>query len=345
MTGYVFKRYELKYLLTAEQYAAVKKEIESRLVPDAFGKNVIQSLYYDTPDYRLIRESIEKPVFKEKLRLRCYNLNVNDKDVYLEMKRKYDGVVYKRRISCKESEADSLFSGKVPSSQIGKELSYFISFYGDLRPKILILYDREAFFDRSGDLRVTFDKNILYRTDNLNFRLLPMTVAAVIAIVNGNLGVGVAIAGAFGLVRFRSAPGTAREIAAIFIAMASGLAFGTGYLAYGAIFLTACGIILFAFALITEKKKNSKVLEKIIKITIPETLDYTTAFDDVFSEYTVRSELEKVKSVNMGSMFRLSYRVTLKNADCEKNMLDAIRIRNGNLEILCSRADLVEKEL
>lgn len=169
MTGYVFKRYELKYLLTAEQYAAVKKEIESRLVPDAFGKNVIQSLYYDTPDYRLIRESIEKPVFKEKLRLRCYNLNVNDKDVYLEMKRKYDGVVYKRRISCKESEADSLFSGKVFSSQIGKELSYFINFYGDLRPKILILYDREAFFDRGGDLRVTFDKNIRYRTDNLNF--------------------------------------------------------------------------------------------------------------------------------------------------------------------------------
>ncbi len=169
MTGYVFKRYELKYLLTAEQYAAVKKEIESRLVPDAFGKNVIQSLYYDTPDYRLIRESIEKPVFKEKLRLRCYNLNLNDKDVYLEMKRKYDGVVYKRRISCKENEAESFFDGEGQSSQIGKELSYFINFYGDLEPKTLILYDREAFFDRSGDLRVTFDKDIRYRTDYLNF--------------------------------------------------------------------------------------------------------------------------------------------------------------------------------
>ena len=172
-----------------------------------------------------------------------------------------------------------------------------------------------------------------------------MTVAAGIAIVNGNLGVGVAIAGAFGLVRFRSAPGTAREIAAIFIAMAAGLAFGTGYLAYGAIFLVACGIILFVFALITEKKKGAKSLEKIIKITIPETLDYTTVFDDVFSEYTARSELEKVKSVNMGSMFRLSYRVTLKNAESEKALLDAIRIRNGNLEIQCSRADLAEKEL
>ena len=175
--------------------------------------------------------------------------------------------------------------------------------------------------------------------------LLPMTVAAVIAIVNGNLGVGVAIAGAFGLVRFRSAPGTAREIAAIFIAMASGLAFGTGYLAYGAIFLVVCGIILFVFAIINEKKNASKGLEKIIKVTIPETLDYTTVFDDLFSEYTVLSELEKVKTVNMGSMFRLSYRVTLKNAESEKALLDAIRIRNGNLEIQCSRADVVEKEL
>lgn len=174
--------------------------------------------------------------------------------------------------------------------------------------------------------------------------LLPMTVAAVIAIVNGNLGVGVAIAGAFGLVRFRSAQGSAREIAIIFIAMAAGLAFGTGYLAYGAIFIVVSGVILFTFGKLTVKAKALKDKEKILKITIPESLDYTTVFDEVFSEYTDSFSLESVKSVNMGSMFKLSYRITLKNKEKEKDMLDEIRIRNGNLEIQCSRADSIEKE-
>ena len=175
--------------------------------------------------------------------------------------------------------------------------------------------------------------------------LLPMTVAAVIALVNGNLGVGVAIAGAFGLVRFRSAPGTAREIAAIFIAMAAGLAFGMGYIAYGAIFLLGSGGLLFAFGKFAKKAEASRDREKIIKITIPESLDYTEVFDDIFAEYASSAKLEKVKSANMGSMFRLSYRVTLKNAGSEKPMLDAIRTRNGNLEIQCSRADIAENEL
>lgn len=175
--------------------------------------------------------------------------------------------------------------------------------------------------------------------------LLPMTVAAVIALVNGNLGVGVAIAGAFGLVRFRSAPGTAREIAAIFIAMAAGLAFGMGYIAYGAIFLLGSGGLLFAFGKFAKKAEALRDREKIIKITIPESLDYTEVFDDIFAEYASSAKLEKVKSANMGSMFRLSYRVTLKNAGSEKPMLDAIRTRNGNLEIQCSRADIAENEL
>lgn len=175
--------------------------------------------------------------------------------------------------------------------------------------------------------------------------LLPMAVAAVIAIVNGNLGIGVAIAGAFGLVRFRSAPGTAKEIAIIFIAMAAGLAFGTGYLAYGAIFLLGSGIILFIFNRVMLKTKSSKSKEKIINVTIPESLDYTTVFDDIFTEYTTSNELEKVKSVNMGSMFKLTYHVTLKTLENEKAMIDAIRTRNGNLEIQCSRADLDQAEL
>ncbi len=148
--------------------------------------------------------------------------------------------------------------------------------------------------------------------------LLPMTVAAVIALVNGNLGIGVAIAGAFGLVRFRSAPGSAKEISIIFIAMAAGLAFGTGYLAYGAIFLLLCGGLLFAFGKFTAKSKSLKNKEKIIKITIPESLDYSSVFDDIFSEYTLKNELINVKSTNMGSMFRLTYRATLKSLDNEK---------------------------
>ena len=175
--------------------------------------------------------------------------------------------------------------------------------------------------------------------------LIPMAVAAVIALVNGNLGVGVAIAGAFGLVRFRSAAGSAREIAAIFMAMAAGLAFGMGYIAYGAIFLLVCGVLLFAFGKFAAKAKEAKTLEKIVKITIPETLDYTNVFDDIFAEYTNFYELEKVKSTNMGSMFRLSYRVKMKKVANEKAMLDAVRERNGNLEIQCLRADLSEKEL
>ena len=175
--------------------------------------------------------------------------------------------------------------------------------------------------------------------------LIPMAVATVIALVNGNLGVGVAIAGAFGLVRFRSAAGSAREIAAIFMAMAAGLAFGMGYIAYGAIFLLVCGVLLFAFGKFTAKAKEAKTLEKIVKITIPETLDYTNVFDDIFAEYTNSYELEKVKSTNMGSMFRLSYRVKMKKVANEKAMLDAVRERNGNLEIQCLRADLSEKEL
>lgn len=170
MTAYVFKRYELKYLLSHEQYATIKGEIETRLCPDAFRKTTVQSLYFDTENDRLIRASDEKPIFKEKLRARCYGLNDGDKDVFVEMKRKYDGVVYKRRIACKEDEIFSVLNGNGDRSQIGKELRYFTNFYGTLRPKTLILCEREAFCERDGDLRVTFDENVRYRTDKLDFR-------------------------------------------------------------------------------------------------------------------------------------------------------------------------------
>lgn len=168
MADFVFKRYELKYILSLSQYFKIKAELEKRLCPDKFGINTVQSLYYDTADDRMIRTSLEKPVFKEKLRLRCYNLNDNDKDIFIEMKRKYDGVVYKRRISCKEKDAYKIFT-EPQNTQIGKELQYFHGFYGTLYPKMLILYDREAFFDGNSDLRVTFDRKVRYRKDNLNF--------------------------------------------------------------------------------------------------------------------------------------------------------------------------------
>lgn len=175
--------------------------------------------------------------------------------------------------------------------------------------------------------------------------LLPVTVAVVIILVNGNIGAGVAVAGAFSLVRFRSAAGTAKEICIIFAAMTAGLAFGMGYLAYGAIFILAAGgaIAVFSATKIWEKKSSPK--EKKLRVTIPEDLDYTTVFDEVLGEYAEKYELIKVKSVNMGSMFRVSYLVTLKNPADEKKMLDDIRTRNGNLEVMLERTDLEPAEL
>ena len=165
--------------------------------------------------------------------------------------------------------------------------------------------------------------------------LLPLAVAMVIMLVNGNIGVGVAIAGAFGLVRFRSAQGTAREIAIIFISMTIGLALGVGYVAYGIIFGIIAGIALLLFNKIKiwDKKSND---EKILKITIPENINYQTVFDDIFEKYTKNYTLIKTKSSNMGSLFILTYEIALKDKLTEKKFLDELRCRNGNLEIQIS---------
>lgn len=175
--------------------------------------------------------------------------------------------------------------------------------------------------------------------------LLPMVVALVIILVNGNIGTGIAIAGAFSLVRFRSAPGTAKEIAIIFISMASGLAFGIGYIAYATIFLIVLGLVLIIFELLNIWNKKVDIKEKIIRITIPEDLDYTTIFDDIFLEYTSKWEVIKVKTINMGSMFKIYYQVNLKDVSKEKAMIDKIRCRNGNLEVLVQRVDYNQSEL
>lgn len=175
--------------------------------------------------------------------------------------------------------------------------------------------------------------------------LLPAVVCVVIMLVNGNVGTGVAVAGAFSLVRFRSVPGTAKEICALFLAMGAGLISGMGYLGFAVLFtLIMCGMFLLYNSLDfgAGKMKN---LYKTLNVTIPEDLDYTGVFDDIFTEYTVEHNLSRVKTTNMGSMFRLTYDITLKDAAGEKEMIDRIRCRNGNLEITVSRQETAVSEL
>lgn len=175
--------------------------------------------------------------------------------------------------------------------------------------------------------------------------LLPAVVCVVIMMVNGNVGTGVAVAGAFSLVRFRSVPGSAKEIGAIFLAMGTGLIVGMGYLGYA--FL--CAILLgFASALYSRfsfgaKKKSA--LYKTLHITIPEDLDYTEVFQPILKQYTAAYELTTVKTTNMGSLFRLTYNLTLNSAGKEKEMIDKLRCRNGNLEISISSQETTAGEL
>ena len=179
----------------------------------------------------------------------------------------------------------------------------------------------------------------------ITLALLPAVVCVVIMMVNGNVGTGVAVAGAFSLVRFRSVPGTAKEICTLFLAMGAGLIAGMGYLGYAVLFtLLMCIIFIVYNRLDFGTKKNSGKF-KTFTITIPEDLDYTGVFDDIFSEYTVSHELVTVKSTNMGSMFKLTYSVMLRDVTREKEMIDKIRCRNGNLEIVVSSQVTVGTEL
>lgn len=167
--------------------------------------------------------------------------------------------------------------------------------------------------------------------------ILPAVVQAVIMLVNGSIGAGIAVAGAFSLVRFRSAPGTAREIAAIFLAMAIGLATGMGYVGLAALlFLILAGAMLALTALRFGQKEDAG---RILKITIPEDLDYDGRFDDLFERYTTAHTLEKVKTTNMGTLYELRYRITLRQEPVPKVFLDELRCRNGNLNITCCREE------
>lgn len=179
----------------------------------------------------------------------------------------------------------------------------------------------------------------------MTLALLPAIVCVVIMMVNGHIGAGVAVAGAFSLVRFRSAPGSAKEIVAIFLAMGTGLISGMGYLGYAALFALIMSAILVVYNIIEQSGGNRLTRQKSIKITIPEDLDYTGAFDDIFDEYTSRYELVRVKTTNMGSMFRLTYNVCLRDPKREKELIDKLRTRNGNLEIMVSKEEIGKNEL
>lgn len=175
--------------------------------------------------------------------------------------------------------------------------------------------------------------------------ILPAVVCVVIMMVNGNVGTGVAVAGAFSLVRFRSVPGTAKEIGTLFLAMGTGLIAGMGYLGFAFLFtVIMCGIFMLYNRLDFGYKKNAAIY-KTFHITIPEDLDYSEIFDDIFAEYTSDHDLVRVKTTNMGSMFRLTYNVSLRDAGREKEMIDKIRCRNGNLEITVSKQETVTAEL
>lgn len=161
--------------------------------------------------------------------------------------------------------------------------------------------------------------------------LIPVIVQMVIMLVNDNVGAGVAVMGAFSLVRFRSAPGSAKEIVSIFLAMATGLATAKGYIALAAVFVIVISLIMIISTYVRFKEKDDLVRE--LKITIPEDLNYAHEFDDLFDTYTKRSKLLNVKTTNMGSLYKLSYEVELKSEDNVQSFIDDLRTHNGNLEI------------
>ena len=175
--------------------------------------------------------------------------------------------------------------------------------------------------------------------------LLPAVVCIVIMMVNGNVGAGVAVAGAFSLVRFRSVPGTAKEICTLFLAMGAGLIAGMGYLGFAALFTLIMCIMFLLYNYLDFGSKKNAAIYKTVTIVIPEDLDYTGVFDDIFKAYTSSYDLTRVKSTNMGSMFKLTYNVVLRDIAKEKEMIDKIRCRNGNLEITVSKQETTVTEL
>lgn len=172
MTQYIFKRYEKKYKISKHEFEMILSEMHDYVIPDKYGDTAIKSLYFDTPQKILIRNSIEKPVYKEKLRLRCYNDCTYNTESFSEIKKKFKGVVYKRRIISDYKTAYNYLtdsSDDIPPSQIKNEIDYFKRRYEGLEPSMCIFYDRKAFYDKNDmNVRITFDNNITYRDYDLD---------------------------------------------------------------------------------------------------------------------------------------------------------------------------------
>lgn len=177
----VFSRYELKYMLDSEQKNKVLSYIRPHMALDQYGRTTIRNLYFDTDNYRLIRRSIEKPAYKEKLRIRSYAKADQDSTVFVELKKKYKSIVYKRRVAMSERAAlDWLICGKTNTedTQITREINYFIGYYSTLHPTVFLSYDREAYYSTDGeDLRITFDEGILARDDELSLEADPRGIS------------------------------------------------------------------------------------------------------------------------------------------------------------------------
>ena len=179
----------------------------------------------------------------------------------------------------------------------------------------------------------------------ITLAMLPAVVCIVIMMVNGNVGAGVAVAGAFSLVRFRSVPGTAKEIGTIFLAMAAGLIAGMGYLSFAVLFALIMGMVMLVLNISGLGTHKRATCDRTLRITIPEDLNYGSAFDDLFEKYLIGCEIVSVKTTNMGSLYKLTYHITLKDLAMEKSFIDELRCRNGNLEIAIMQQEVNTNEL
>lgn len=187
-------------------------------------------------------------------------------------------------------------------------------------------------------------RNVYSKNFVITLAIMPLLVQSVIMLVNGNLGTGMAVLGAFSLVRFRSVAGGAREIGSIFWAMGIGLATGMGYLVYIVLFCIIAAAFFILLNSVELPFKQRSVIRQV-KITIPENLDYPHLFDDLFEEYAYSYTLDQVRTTNMGSLYELTYQMVLKNMNDEKQLIDSIRVRNGNLKVLIGKVSTVKDEL
>lgn len=188
-------------------------------------------------------------------------------------------------------------------------------------------------------------KSVYTKSFVVTLAILPAVVCIIIFMVSGSLGAGVAVAGTFSLVRFRSVPGTAKEIGIIFLAMAVGLVCGMGYSLYGLLFVVVVGGAFFLLNALNFGEGKTAALRKMLRITVPEDLEYGSMFDDLFEKYTSSHSLTQVKTTNLGSLNRLTYNITLKKTGQEKEFIDELRCRNGNLEINLMSINAENREL